>query len=67
MAIVLTFDPTIEKIVEVLDGMTEEQKKYVLSYALAITLDKRKQADTKKISMAEIDKIKHAVRKQHAK
>jgi hypothetical protein len=67
MTIVLTLDPTIEKIVEVLDEMTEAQKKYVLSYALAIALDKRKQANTKKTSMAEIDKIKHAVRKQYAK
>ena len=67
MAIVLTFDPTIEKIVEQLETMTEKQKKYILSEAIAVGIYGEFGQNLKKISLQEIDKIKHETRKHNAK
>ncbi|HNE93415.1 MAG TPA: hypothetical protein PKJ70_03845 [Chitinophagaceae bacterium] len=67
MAIVLTFDPTIEKVVELLEKMSEKQKKYILSECIAVGIYGEFGQNLKKISLQEIDRIKHETRKQNAK
>lgn len=66
MAIVLTFNPTIEKIVEVVEKMSDEEQKILLAQLNAQYLLKTGTTNvtkkSAKVSMAQIDKWKHESR-----
>ena len=71
MAIVITVNPTIEKIVEVAEKLSPEEQEIFLRQMNAARLLKENKPivrakNTKPLTLAQIDAIKHKVRKQYA-
>ncbi len=74
MAIIITYSGTIEKIINGLEGLTEQEQGAILAQINATLMLKKglpKISNTPKglkpLTMAQIDSIKHKVRKQYAK
>jgi hypothetical protein len=74
MAIIVTYSETIEKIIKGLEALTEQEQGAILAQINATIMLKKglpKISKTPKglkpLSMAQIDSIKHKVRKQYAK
>lgn len=73
MAIVLTLNENIEQIILEAERLTDLEQKEVLAYIRVLNLQKEKRQPAakkkglKSVSMEEIDRIKHEVRKQYAK
>jgi hypothetical protein len=74
MAIIVTYSETIEKIINGLEALTEHEQGAILAQINATIMLKKglpKISKTPKglkpLSMAQIDSIKHKVRKEYAK
>jgi hypothetical protein len=73
MALIITLNKTDEEIIKGLDKLNQPDKLTVLAYIRALHMHKRKRKaianpprGLKPLTMAQIDRIKHEVRKQYA-
>jgi hypothetical protein len=73
MALVLKLDDTAEAIIKEVDRLDQVDKKSVLAYVRALNLRKTKKKPIinssqklKPLTMSQIDRIKHEVRKKYA-
>ena len=74
MAILLTYNDTIEKIVDAVEKLNSQEQRALLAQVNATILLKKgvpkiskPVKSLKPLTMVQIDSIKHKVRKQHAK
>ena len=73
MALIINLNKITEELLWEVDKLELLEKQSVLAYVRALKLKRKKSKpianpvkDVKPLTMAEIDKIKHEVRKQHA-
>ncbi|MEO8109219.1 MAG: hypothetical protein ABI594_04265 [Ginsengibacter sp.] len=73
MALIIKLNKTIEALLQEVDKLEPLEKESVLAYARTLNLRRKKrkpiakpEKGVKPLTMAQIDKIKHIVRKQYA-
>lgn len=73
MALIIQLNKTTEELLQEVDKLEQIEKESVLAYVRALNLKRKKskpisnpEKGVRPLSMAQIDKIKHIVRKQHA-
>lgn len=72
MALIINLNKTVEELLQEVDKLNPLEKEAVLSYARTLNLKGKKrrpisspEKGVKPITLTQIDKIKHTVRKQH--
>lgn len=73
MALIINLNKTIEELLQEVDKLEPLEKESVLAYVRTLNLQRKKrkpiaqrEKGVKPLTMAQIDKIKHIVRKQYA-